>query len=110
MGPTMYNFTMLTNAIVVQATDDYRHALCEYHKAREDDDAYNMKKWGNELDTIRQFFMSQTFEMYTALDGAVLLKKLEREVKNFDYDHIALRKDILRRRGIPSPSQDHNHF
>ena len=58
------NYEDLANAIIIQAVKDYRGT--------------HSPQVRNE---IKRFFKSQWFSMLTNVDGDMLIKKLEREVK-----------------------------
>ena len=58
------NYEDLANAIIIQAVKDYRGTQSPQVR--------------NE---IKRFFKSQWFSMLTNVDGDMLIKKLEREVK-----------------------------
>ena len=58
------NYEDLANAIIIQAVKDYRRTQSPQVR--------------NE---IKRFFKSEWFSMLTNLDGDMLIKKLEREVK-----------------------------
>ena len=60
------NYEDLANAIIIQAVKDYRGTQSPQVR--------------NE---IKRFFKSQWFSMLTNVDGDMLIKKLEREVKAF---------------------------
>lgn len=59
------NYEELANAIIIQATKDYRNT--------------NSPQVKNE---IKRFFKSEWFRMLTKVDGDMILKKLELEEKN----------------------------
>ena len=56
------NFEKLTEAIIVQAVDDYRNS-CDYQSRCK----------------IERFFRSEWFVMLTALDGETLIRRLQEE-------------------------------
>lgn len=58
------NYEDLANAIIIQAVKDYRKTKSPQVR--------------NEL---KRFFKSEWFSILTNLDGDILIKKLEREVK-----------------------------
>ena len=58
------NYEDLANAIIIQAVKDYRRT-----------------KSPQVRNEIKRFFKSQWFSMLTNVDGDMLIKKLEREVK-----------------------------
>ena len=64
----------LANAVVLQAVKDYRRAVKDIKKAKRNSSAQNMK------DECERFFNSKTFNIYTKLDGKMVLKQLESEV------------------------------
>ncbi len=61
------NYEKLANAIIVQAVSDFRKSGC-----------YQTRN------SIKRFFRSDWFKVLTALDGEMLIKRLEQErlVKN----------------------------
>ncbi len=63
----------LANAIVEQAVKDYRRARAKLAKAAEDVMALKMRR------ETERFFRSAWFGQLTALDGELLLEKLEEE-------------------------------
>ena len=63
----------LANAIVEQAVNDYRRARAKLAKDAEDVMALKMRR------ETERFFRSAWFGQLTALDGELLLEKLEEE-------------------------------
>ena len=63
----------LANAIVEQAVKDYRQARAKLAKDAEDVMALKMRR------ETERFFRSAWFGQLTALDGELLLEKLEEE-------------------------------
>ena len=56
------NYEKLANAIIVQAVSDFRKSGC-----------YQTRN------SIKRFFRSDWFKVLTALDGEMLIKRLEQE-------------------------------
>ena len=67
-------YEVLGNAVVVQAVKDYRDAVSKISRGKKNTSAEQMK---NECE---RFFKSSYFNLFTELDGKVLLSQLEREV------------------------------
>lgn len=63
----------LANAVIEQAVKDYRRAKAKLAKEAEDVMALKMRR------ETEQFFRSAWFGQLTALDGELLLEKLEEE-------------------------------
>lgn len=64
----------LTNAIILQAVDDYRKLI------REDLDTQYIKR--NTIKEIEEFFLSEWFSMLTKADGKTILNRLKKEYKD----------------------------
>lgn len=69
----MNAFQALANAIVLQACQDYRHALKVLKRLPKDPGAM-----GRCME-IERFFHSSYFDVLTNLDGDVILEKLRKE-------------------------------
>lgn len=65
----------LANAIIVQATEDYRRALKALKRRCRDKDALAVKE------ECERFFQSGWFSVLTSVDGEWLMRKLKDEVK-----------------------------
>lgn len=72
----MNGYQAIANAVVEQAADDYRRALCE------------AKKWENRIKESRQFFNGDQIQVYTSLDGPTLQHMIEDEVKTCNYQYV----------------------
>lgn len=68
------NYENLANAIVLQATRDYRVALKCLRRNP------NNKNVEIEADDIERFFHSQWYQALTSIDGEYLIKRLREEV------------------------------
>ena len=64
------------NAVVEQAADDYRKALCA------------QKKVENQLKELREFFEGDDIRLYTKLDGPMLMRRIEQNVKACNYQDV----------------------
>lgn len=64
----------LTNAIILQAVDDYRKLI------REDLDTQYIKR--NTIKEIEEFFLSEWFSMLAKADGKTILNRLKKEYKD----------------------------
>lgn len=95
-----YNFQLLGNAVVEQAANDYRTALCEEHQAWITGREYEAKKWGDEIKALEKFFCGEGIMAFSDINGPVLMKRLYAEVKKFKYDIHVLRKELQRKRQI----------
>ena len=74
MGGTVDGWELLSNAIIVQAVKDFRHAYRRLkHKP---DDKYAQST----VREVTRFFHSQYFEALTDLDGPALLNRIMREM------------------------------
>ncbi len=69
-------YERLAHAVILQAVKDWR-ASAERLKEKMDDDA----AWRTKRECTR-FFHSRWFGVLTQIDGAMLLKKLEKEAEN----------------------------
>lgn len=67
-------YQMLGNAVVIQATRDYRDAVKKLSRGKRNTAAAITKE------ECERFFKSPYFNVFTQLDGKVLLAKLEKEV------------------------------
>lgn len=67
-------YQALGNAVVVQAVKDYRDAVHKLSRGKKNMAAETTKK------ECERFFQSSHFNIFTQLDGKVLLSQLEREV------------------------------
>lgn len=67
-------YQALGNAVVVQAVKDYRDAVHKLSRGKKNMAAEATKK------ECERFFQSAHFNIFTQLDGKVLLSQLEREV------------------------------
>ena len=65
----------LANAIVLAAVKDYRDARKKLSKGRKNQKAEDMKA------ECERFFKSGHFNIFTELDGKVLLSQLEKEAE-----------------------------
>lgn len=71
----------LCNAVVLQAVDDYRRLVKRLLRTDDDNKVARLKKRKRELET---FFRSDWFNMFTTLDGKMILKKLQEEMDGDD--------------------------
>lgn len=69
------NYEKLANAIVLQAVKDYRLALKRLAKHPRNREALYTKK------EVEQFFRSSFYETLTTVDGKMLIRKLNEEVR-----------------------------
>ena len=67
------HYENLANAIILEAVKDYRQARHKLKKRPKNEDARLMVK------DCEDFFRSDWFNALTALDGELLLKKLQEE-------------------------------
>lgn len=68
-------YEALGNAVVLQAVKDYRDAVKKLSHGRKNTAAEDTKK------ECERFFKSSHFNIFTSLDGKVLLSQLEKEVQ-----------------------------
>lgn len=68
-------YEALGNAVVLQAVKDYRDAVKKLSHGRKNTAAEDTKK------ECEGFFKSSHFNIFTSLDGKVLLSQLEKEVQ-----------------------------
>ena len=73
MGGDLSCLQELANAIVLQATRDYRAALKRLMRHPSDGYAKRTKK------ECEEFFLSQRFDIFTGIDGKGLMEKLREE-------------------------------
>lgn len=66
-------YEALGNAVVVQAVKDYRAAAKKLSRGKKSTTAESVKH------ECERFFQSQYFNVFTELDGKLLLSKLEKE-------------------------------
>lgn len=71
-------YELLANAIIVQATKDYRSAYRRKLKFPHDRSAQGA------MERIERFFRSGWYEMLTSLDGDMILQKV-REMEEYEY-------------------------
>ena len=67
---------MLANAIVLQAAKDYRE-LCR--KIEKNPNNHEARR---EIKMIEDFFLNGSVDIFTAADGATILKKLKEQLRN----------------------------
>lgn len=72
----MNGYQALANAVVEQAAEDYKKALCE------------VKKWQTQLKECEAFFKGEYIEIYTKLDGVTLMHAIEEDVKACNYQYV----------------------
>lgn len=65
----------LGNAVVLQAVNDYRDAIKKLSRGKKNEKASQMKA------ECERFFKSGHFNIFTELDGVVLLSQLEKEAE-----------------------------
>lgn len=71
--PKLNPYQELSNAIIVMAAKDYRHAL-RIQRRNPDSQAARIK-----IDEIERFFRSDWYRLLTNVDGEMLIKKLREE-------------------------------
>ena len=76
----------LCNAVVWQAAQDYRKALVARHKWWLARNQREVAIWNTKVKTIESFFKGDDIKLYTRLDGRELMKRIEREVMDCNYD------------------------
>lgn len=67
-------YERLANAIILQATSDYRRDLKKLKKNPQNRDVLN------EVMQIEKFFHSSWYQVLTTVDGEFLLEKLRKEI------------------------------
>lgn len=67
-------YEALGNAVVLQAVKDYREAVHKLSRGKKNTIAESTKQ------ECERFFQSPYFNVFTQLDGKVLLSQLEKEV------------------------------
>lgn len=67
-------YEALGNAVVLQAVKDYREAVHKLSRGKKNTNAESTKQ------ECERFFQSPYFNVFTQLDGKVLLSQLEKEV------------------------------
>lgn len=67
-------YEALGNAVVLQAVKDYRDAVHKLSRGKKNTNAESTKQ------ECERFFQSPYFNVFTQLDGKVLLSQLEKEV------------------------------
>lgn len=67
-------YEALGNAVVVQAVKDYRNAVKKLSRGKKSTTAESVKK------ECERFFKSPYFNVFTHLDGKLLLSQLQKEV------------------------------
>lgn len=67
---------MLANAIVLQAAKDYRELCSKLEKNP------NSREIKLEIKLIEDFFLHGGVDIFTEVDGAMILKKLKEQLKN----------------------------
>lgn len=68
-------YEALANAIVLQAVKDYRRALKSYVRNPSNNSARYKKE------SLERFFLSDWYRLLTAVDGEMLIEKINQEVK-----------------------------
>ena len=67
-------YEALGNAVVLQAVKDYREAVHKLSRGKKNTNAESTKQ------ECERFFQSPYFNVFTQLDGQLLLSQLEKEV------------------------------
>lgn len=78
------NYGLLANAVVEQAADDYRKALCK------------LRDIEAEIKSLERFFTGDDIKMYTSLDGSMLLKGLQEQCEEHHYNFTAIKASLSR--------------
>ena len=76
----------LSNAVILQSVNDYRNALVRYHNHPNDSVAKGVVK------SLEEFFESEDFEFWCSLDGEALRDAVKKEIIQYNYDLLRLRK------------------
>lgn len=71
----------MCNAVVLQAVGDYRRLMKKLKRADNKERIAELEQGKRELET---FFCSDWFNMFTMLDGKMILKRLQEEVDGND--------------------------
>lgn len=71
----------LCNAVVLKAVDDYRRLTKRLKRANNEKRIASIKQGKRELE---KFFCSDWFNMFTTLDGKMILKRLQEEADGDD--------------------------
>lgn len=69
-------YEAVANAVVEQAAEDYKKALCA------------QKKIEDQIKELREFFEGDDIRLYTSLDGPTLMHQIEQNVKACNYKDI----------------------
>lgn len=69
-------YEAVANAVVEQAAEDYRKALCQ------------QKKIEDRIKELREFFEGDDICLYTNLDGPTLMHRIEDNVKACNYKDV----------------------
>ena len=70
---SMDPYDLLGNAVVLQAVKDYRDAVKKLSRGKKNENATQIKA------ECKRFFQSGHFNIFTKLDGKVLLSQLKKE-------------------------------
>lgn len=81
------NLELLLNAVVEQAADDYREALCRWHQTGSEMDR-------DEVERLERWFTGREINRFTTLDGEALMRGIERQCFDFNYDLNAIKKTL----------------
>lgn len=75
MAGSEYNYQLLANAIIEQAADDYFNLIAGFTKTVNEQDRKA------QIDSLREFFLSDWYSLLTKVDGAYLMRKLNEKAK-----------------------------
>ena len=102
----MGNYRLLADAVILQASNDYRRALCKQHSLSVKDELDSrevqaLKKIESEVRELERFFSGEDIMLYTRLDGRMIMDRLKQEIADLNYDISAVDKRYLNRSNIP---------
>lgn len=81
------NLDLLLNAVVEQAADDYREALCRWHQT-------GREEYRDDVERLERWFSGKEIMQFTRLDGEALMRGIERQCFDFNYDIKAIKKAL----------------
>lgn len=79
------NYQLLANAIVKQAARDYERALVMDHINSTNETRGAIKE-------LERYFTGNLIKLHTKLDGKLIMDMVKADVKEYNYDLVALRR------------------
>lgn len=79
MAGSEYKYQLLANAIIEQAAEDYFNLIAGF--TTEFTERLNEQDRKAQIDSLREFFLSDWYSLLTKVDGSYLMRKLNEKAK-----------------------------